>query len=199
MAVFSDDFNRADGAVGANWAQFLNKSNLVIASNQVTTGNGAGADSTAGRYVGGTVGGNQYCKLRYRSNTASIGLARLNVRASGTTSSNSYWLNIDAVAGQYSMGYYVGNTETIVVAAAALPATLTANDVFELRASGTTISGYQNSVLLSSFVDAQYASGNAALVIYESGGTLLADDFEVGDLGSGSRGARVRQGGIRAS
>jgi hypothetical protein len=58
-ASVSDDFNRANGGLGANWTTITNLAAPQIATNQIGVGTGRGA-----RYSGATFAANQYAEAK---------------------------------------------------------------------------------------------------------------------------------------
>jgi hypothetical protein len=86
VPITSDDFNRANGNLGANWTVYAADPDIQIASN-VASVNGGGFAENVGLYTGqptSTV--NQYVKGTYTSNNASNRYPMLVVRATNAAS-----------------------------------------------------------------------------------------------------------------
>ena len=67
MATVTDDFNRANGAPGANWSSALGLSDIVIATNAIDPGN------TASRWAANTFDNDQAAWFQYVSTRGTSG------------------------------------------------------------------------------------------------------------------------------
>lgn len=167
---FTDNFNRADGPLGANWTIQLG-SNMAIASNQVVT-TVATTDQFA-FWDADAFANNQYSKIRATQKVdGAIAAARCS-STGGTT--NAYWVRKDGIH-KFVNGAY---TQLLSNDAAALGV----NSILEIRVSGTTIERYVDGVLDGSVTDASLSSGSAGFGQYsDNGSTVGCDDWEGGDL-----------------
>lgn len=180
MASFSDNFNRADGSLGANWETLTGSSELVIFSNIVrsdTAGpRSAAAVSTAtasftadheAQCVFVALGSNDYAGPGVR------------MSAAGGT---GYVLRSDGGnAGGRRIHRYDNNTITSI---GLVNVPLIANDVVRLRASGSLISVYVNDVLIDSVTDTTYTTGQPGLFYdFQNNRATQLDNFYATDLG----------------
>lgn len=170
----TDNFNRADGSLGSNWTQATGTNSPRVRSNGVDNYDGA-ADDLA-YWNADTFNNDQYSQLVYKSgNSVWLGPA---VRV---TSGNGYGLEAASGNTRY-LGKLVGNVYTEL---ANNLATFTANDVYRMEVSGTSLVVKVNGSNIFSVTDASLASGRAGLAGYgSSSGTTAWDDWEGGNLGA---------------
>lgn len=161
MATFSDDFNRADGVIGANWQNGTGLGIVGISGNQAWQSN-AGPTSAAMASVATTAATftadqESTVTLAALSSSDFIGPA---VRCNPATGSG-YFVTLDGTAdSNRRIRRMSGGVETII-GAVNLPAAT--NDVYVLRAVGTTISVFRNGSLLDQVTDSTHASGQPGL------------------------------------
>ncbi len=183
MASFSDTFNRANGAPGANWTA-INSGSWTIASNTLQQGDVAGTYRGL-RWNGGAFdSANFYARVTVQS-VANMGfgvLVRCPTTGTAATDIDGYaivgytgdqWYRIEFANG--SDAGYVGLGGTCAA---------NTNYTIEARADGSTITVYLNSSQLAQWTDATYTTGGAMLVTY--GGTVTFDNFEAADLAAGT-------------
>jgi hypothetical protein len=180
MAVLaSDDFDRADGALGANWEgvfggaeAFTVGSNVAV--NSVATGGGA-------TYTAVAAPNDQYAECKITTVTADIGCGP-GVRMSVSTAFGYY---VEA----YSAGVRLrklldGTTTTIGTAAGGI----SANDVVRVEAQGTNITVKVNgATVIGPISDSDIASGSWGIfgesdIVSE----LHLDDWAGGDFTTAS-------------
>lgn len=172
----SDDFNRANGALGADWTTVMGS--ILIESNQVRPSSG-GNDSLV--YWSSDVFANdQYAELTYAAEGtfAPIGPA---VRVSGTSSANAngYALHLGTDAnGNARLMRFLNGTGTILSTSTGW----VAGDIARIEADGTTIRVKRNGVELSSITDSNVASGSAGMSSYNAFGGERGDNWSGGDL-----------------
>lgn len=183
--VATDDFNRADGGLGANWSEAATAytdNQPVIVSNEVKSG-GEGSYDNASYWNANSFANDQYAKARISALPAS-GTSLMGVmvrgngtdycfnqykRDSGSNKSRIYWFN----AGAYT-AIALQNTTTFAT-----------NDTIELEVEGTTYTMYKNGVSILSGSNASApSSGSAGLTVYDLDERL--DDWEGGDMVSAS-------------
>lgn len=169
----SDLFNRANGAIGADWTDQLNAFLVVSNHTGVTT---SGIDSIA-FYNVGTWADDQTSKAILTLDGTSY--AGVSVRASGTGgSSNGYvFLTNGAFTGLYKVS---GGVFSLLTSSFSHPAS--GSDV-KLGIVGTTLTAYDDGASIGGTSDATHASGEPGLYAFDSGtGTSYSDDwFGTGD------------------
>jgi hypothetical protein len=193
MATFSDDFNRANGAPGANWAQTStwNGGSLAIDSNVLDGGSVAGINNASVDYTGSLDGDDIYAQAAV-GNLGWFGPSYwvgVKVRSSGnyntgTDSRSFYYVVVKLDAGgakTTELGKQVSGTNTVIHSEGV---SWSNGDILRLEVSGTSLSVWQNGSELTNFAstDASISSGTVG-VIGDQVGTI--DDFEGGDLGGG--------------
>lgn len=167
--LFSDNFNRANGALGADWTSLGGAG--TVGSNQYVCPGTAGVDY----YDNGTPGAAAWTQI-----TASTRVAAANYHVIA--------LRLDTgVFNWYEVNWDTSNARIVRVDGGAgtnLGATLTppANgDVVRIEMRSSTISVYYNDVLQTTRTDSTYsAAGRSAIIALGSSGRL--DDFSTGTL-----------------
>lgn len=175
----TDNFNRADGALGANWAGSVDN-DLTIVSNAVR-GVSAGANSTM-MWNADTPDAAQYAQCKLAA-TGAGQYAGPTVRTSATD-----FIMLDALGGSsYQIEWYNGGGYTVIGSAyGTSPAT---NDILKITADGTTYKGYVNGVeRISGTNTSAPSTGKGGLYVYGSSASSILDDFEVGNLAAGATG-----------
>lgn len=183
----TDNFNRADGGLGANWTTVTGEGSPAIVSNVVQTG-ATGTDSLA-YYNAATWPNDQYSAVKLvTAATAFCGNGPVVRAAAGADTYYQLEGNFAGsgpAAGLRLLKRVAGTGTQLVQNSYAW----SAGDTARLEIIGTTLTGYINGVSRITATDAALASGNAGLIVYvDSGLTLLAkiDDFEGGDFGGGA-------------
>ena len=174
-AGLTDDFNRANGGLGANWANG-GGANFSISSNQVV-GTGVNEHAFYQTNLGTT---NHYIEIDWDSNTSSE--ARFYVASSGTNG-NGYWLQLygwaNAYCEVYRNGSNVGNSST------SIPGHGTVLRVSVTKV-GSLIRGYVGATLLISYTDPGTALTGLKVGFgdnsFAGGSGLRFDNFEAGDI-----------------
>ena len=171
-ASVTDDFNRSDGDLGANWtADSIYTGTLRITSSAVASDTYATAAMSY--YTGETFSDNQYAQIDLAAELT--GYHGCGIRADG--SGNGYGLltagtasirifRIDSGA-RISLATYTGDYSGQTV---------------RLEGSGTTLTAYADSVELGSITDSTYTTGNPLIYNSENGSTYAIDNFSGGDL-----------------
>lgn len=184
MATASDDFNRADGAIGGNWTQV--SGTWTVATNAANQTSAGGVYNTA-LYTATPPATNDYSvTAQVRNDGSSFGVGVIARGASGAVSGY-------AVIGFGGDSFYLirldSGSDTILATMSAM-ATGTTYTV-EVEVSGTTVRGRIDGGAWSSVTDANYASGGWGLACYGSaaGGGRWMDTFAAADLA----GATVRR------
>ena len=164
----SDNFNRANGAIGADWTDQLNT--WLVTSNHSAVTN-TGIDSLT-FYDVGTWADDQTSKAILTLD--GIRYAGVSVRASGTGgSSNGYvFLTNGTFTGLYKVS---GGVFTSLSTSFTHPAS--GSDV-KLGVVGTNLTVYDDGASLGGASDGTHASGNPGLYALDSGvGTSYSDDW----------------------
>lgn len=183
MASFSDDFNRADGALGSNWVSTTGHSNCVIFSNAVRS------DTAGPRSLNAVATATATFTADHE--------AQVTFTALGGSDFGGVGVRIDATAGT---GYIIrcdgGNAsgrrihrinQNTITQIGLVNVPLVANDVVRLRASGTTISVYVNNVLIDSVTDTTYTTGQPGIFYdYQNNRVTRLDNYSATDLTSGT-------------
>jgi hypothetical protein len=179
----SDDFNRADGGLGSNWAKPVpaSEQTLVIVNNQVTSD--IQSAHCYAYWIGNTFSQDQYSQVRIRNVAAWNG-----VIARAQPSIDRFYMAFVFGPNDYRLylrkdGLYYdlsnGNTETWV-----------AGDIIRLEASGSnpvqlTLLRNGNPVLTYTDTTENLVGGSPGIGIYSPSEDHLAiDDWEGGNLGA---------------
>lgn len=181
MASFSDNFDRPDGALGANWTVPSAMSGLQIISNQI---NGAGAPSVRVSVVAtgtATFANDQEATITVptRGNFDYIGpVVRCNI--AGAT---GYAIRSDGQNNNVCRVVRFSGTTLTVLPGSTTNIQYGAGDSLTLRAEGSTITVLKNGVVVQSFTDTNHVSGQPG-VLYERGNTSATrgDLFSAADL-----------------
>lgn len=179
MASFSDDFNRANGALGANYDTFTGLATLNVNTNAAAAGSvGQNANTVAPSVA--TFAADHECEA---TATAFGAFDFLGLIVRGAPASANGYLFITDGRDQITsrLERIDAGTRTSI---GTVNVPVTVGDNVRLRAEGTTISVYVNDVLADSVTDATYASGQPGLYArWENSNTTRFDDFSATDLG----------------
>lgn len=179
----SDDFNRANGAIGANYTVSLGSAaNITILSNQLEIDNAA--EVLAVR-TAETFANDQEVTVTIASTlTSGQNYVEVVVRASGTDGTfvaYSCYTDGASGAGHTEIAEYAGGTPSVLKSVATTFAT---NDTIGCRVVGTTISMLKNGSVVDSTTDATLASGKIGVGGYGGTSTLM-DNLTGGDVAAG--------------
>ncbi|MEU5043163.1 hypothetical protein [Streptomyces griseorubiginosus] len=176
MTTFTDDFNRANGAPGANWTDATGL--WTIVSNQLSSGTAGGtiiiratgamttSDNSAQVTIAatGAVSHGVFC----RANTGSGFTSGYLWRNDGTS-----WNLFSNVGSSFtSLGSFAGAA--------------VAGDVAKITAVGSTITGYVNGTARVTVTNTAVATGTGVGIRAESTNLLRFDDFTGADVSTGS-------------
>jgi hypothetical protein len=135
----TDDFNRANGGLGANWTTVTGMGAPQINANKVRPQSVTGAAMSAAIYTGATFGANQYAEAY----TPWIGQSVLDpghgVRVRGATAANTCYALSRASNDNESEGYDVFSLFKFENGTATWIADFPAHDYMRLEVSGTTL------------------------------------------------------------
>lgn len=181
MAVrFSDDFNRADGDIGANYTD--NRNAMRVFSNGVGVDVG-GNDCYA--YVNTySSPANQWASFTVTVATAASRSYGAGLRMPAAGNRNGYFGGNDRFnsgSNNYEITGYVGGVYQGTIAAGTN--TPAPGDLVYFEAVGTTLSLYVNGVLECSGTNAGLASGQPGIYVTDpSASVTLMDNFSSGDF-----------------
>lgn len=173
--VATDDFNRANGAVGSNWTAALNESISLIASNVLQ---GDASTGNTSYWSADTFDNDQWAEADATLGTV-YSEVHVDVRSSGSGRYMFAWTT-DA-SGTYDIIYYNGSTFTSIATAKTGVGT-TGTRKLRVEVVGTTITGYVDGVEQVTATNSGLTSGSPGLGQYRdnnTGGTL--DNFSAGD------------------
>ncbi len=175
-----DDFNRADGALGANWAD-ISDGGLAISSDQVSGTNSSGTSGDA--WAAGTFSGDQYSEVAVSSTPLSgdewIGpTVRSQDDGQDAYAGIYYWDNGSPVLEllQRTNGSWEQLGSTYDSGA------LAAGTELELEAVGSAITLSENGTVVVSATDTSLAGGAPGIMAY---GTPTAGEWAGGDATQG--------------
>lgn len=180
MSVLAtDDFNRANGGLGANWTTTAGDSALRIVSNQAAD---AGSPANAGaRYTAITWPNDQYAQVVCKTvdTVSDSGMGPV-VRA--TSGGDMYLVQTNTTETRLykrvSGGYTQLGSDGAVCAA---------DDVLYVSAVGTTITVKKNgSTIIGPVTDSGISAGSAGLWASTGSESATGDDWEGGDFAAGS-------------
>jgi hypothetical protein len=174
--VVYDNFNRANGAPGANWSSVSGGTPPTIISNQLV-----GAVSLSGgvRWAGTSVGNDCFVEANCTPGTGT-GTISVQARADVTTD-NEYAFTWGAGAGgEYILEKWVGGVVTNLGNTTGVGFTGTRR--FRIEVEGTAIRGYVNGVLIHSATDSAVTSGLPCLYITSGAIANSIDNVVIGAL-----------------
>lgn len=168
MAIIVDDFQRADGSLGANWTAITGLTAPTISSNA------AANTSTAYHgaiYTGSAFGNDQSAQVKIGT-VSSSSVYFVFVRISGSAFSGyAAFANGNA---SYVIRRYDAGAGTNLQSLAQAPVT---GDILKLRVIGQMLYLYVNGVMVNSANDSIYTSGSPGMGMQINSGTITVDDF----------------------
>lgn len=205
-----DDFNRADGGLGANWLanpRFDGSPAFAVSGNQVRVG-GASTTYSSSAYSASTFGGDSEVYVSVPTTFANTGYSLLEIglrfvqtsAAAATADGYTAYYEINAGSATLKISRWDNCVETVILAAASVTP-LAAGDKFGFEAIGSTLQAYRYTsgawaTYGASVVDATYSTaGQLLIACYEDARTALLDDFSGGTVVVSSPGARKHRRG----
>lgn len=191
MTRFTDNCNRANGAIGANYARASGVAgNIVVDTNQLLC---SGAADTMFRVTSVSFGNDQEMEVEIVSGLGSgTDYAEVGARVTGTDGTlNGYTFYSDGASGasHTEIGQYVNNVISVLKTIAT---TFTAGDKLKGRVTGSNpvvLTIYKNGVLVDTYNDVAagriQSGGTIAIGTYSDGGLRL-DNIDGGDVAGGS-------------
>lgn len=177
VPVFTDDYNRANNAVGlgTGWADALGGGELGINSNQAYNST---TDFSHASYATASLNADQY---------VTISLAALGASGTGrfvrlilrrVDSNDMYFATVDCTGGNALNIYLMAaGVETLLTSTTS---TVAGSDEYVFEALGSSLFLYKNGSQILSTSDATHAGGNAGAWIARN--TPRIDNFECGNL-----------------
>lgn len=187
----TDNFNRADGGLGANWTTITGKGSPQV-NNNVAVTTAVGTDSMA-RYSAISWPDNQYAQVKVSAVSSSASGTGPIVRCA-TGAASFYLAYVTGLSGGLAtikLTKYTTGTGSDLVTATNQP--FAVNDVLRLEVSGNpaVLKVYRNGIVISAlnFTDSSspFTSGQPGFLAYVDAGAVTdssADDWEGGDLGT---------------
>lgn len=181
MASASDNFNRANGAIGANWTQVSGAWTVATnAANQTTTG---GQYRTA-VYTATPPATNDYTvSANVRNNDNAVGVG---VVARASSSAVTCYLLVGFAGDSFYLVRLAAGVENVLATMSGMTSGVTY--LVELEVNGTTVRGRIDGGAWTSVTDSNLASGGWGLGSYGAitGGSRWIDDFGAADSSSGT-------------
>ncbi len=173
----SDNFNRANGGLGANWTTFGTDPAPTITNNQIQ-GNTAAMQQTA-FWSANTFGPDQSSTATYTGTTGNdpnAGVGVLVRLTSATTGYRCEWFN-----GTVYLQKYPGTSTLTTLTTGA--SSLTNSDTIKMTATGTTLTCLKNGVSVVSTTDSTYTTGAPGINVYGYNGFASLDDWTTASSG----------------
>ena len=173
MATATDDFNRANGAPGANWSGSVD-SDLAISSNRIT---GAVVDTTCSMYYSAFTPAS--CNYYVKAKTYSNGSGKYNGVCVGMSATRFFVMEVDPDGSGFS--FYDNNNGTWFKLGTSFAGSVADGDVIEIQKYGIILIGLVNGVerLRVACIDLPEIGFGG---IYINSNSSQMDDFEIGDL-----------------
>jgi hypothetical protein len=203
--IATDDFNRADGVIGANWSYLRdtawNGTGPSIVSNVVRGSDGGGTHYQVSRRNAESFNDNQYAKITIGALSFSgagykVGVV---VRASADTDSNAdfygYYVQDDGSSNRTTVLFKMVNGTVTTLDSVVLA--WANGDTIEMEVEGTTLRGYKNGTLqVTVSGQTDLSTGKPGLYISGDSSTPSGDDWEGGNVttSGGSSGSRLAGG-----
>ena len=174
MTTFTDDFNRADGSVGANWV--LVSGPWTIISQQLSSGTASG-----------TVVIRAATAMATNDNSAQVTIAATGAVSHGvfcrgnTGFTQGYLWRNDGTS--WNLFSNVGGSFTSI---GSFAGAAVAGDIAKIQAVGSTIQGYVNGIQRVSVTNTAVTAGTSVGIRAESTNLLRFDDFTGADVSAGS-------------
>jgi hypothetical protein len=173
VTTFTDDFNRANGAPGANWTDATGL--WTIVSNQLSSGT-----------AGGTIVIRATGAMATNDNSAQITIAATAALSHGafcrgnTGFTQGYLWRNDGTS--WNLFSNVGGSFTSI---GSFAGAAVAGDIAKVQAVGSTITGYVNNVARVTVTNTAVTTGTSVGIRAESSNSLRFDDFTGADVSAG--------------
>ena len=171
----SDNFDRADGALGSNWTTVSGTGAPKIVSNTLRVGT-AGALSSA-YWSASTFSSDQFAQASLPNSSGTQYGPGIAVRLSG---SKGYFLWYGNSSNTVSLWRMDSSSSWTLLKQSASLTVSPSSDVWKIQAVGSTISGYQNGKLVVQATDTNIKSGSPGVWLYYSSNQI--DNWSGGDV-----------------
>jgi len=175
MATASDDFNRADGALGSNWTTVIGGGGEVAGN--LARGNSATESGSMWTIATTDFADNHEVQVTKVSDTF-MNFGGPAVRMSTGSGGNGY-----VYFNNGSLQKVVAGTRSTIDGGLA---TFDAGDVIRIRATGTTIECWKNGVSQGTFGDSDLATGQPGMLFYNDDSGALDDWSATDEFGGGA-------------
>ena len=171
----SDNFDRANGALGSNWTTVSGTGAPQIVSNTLRVRT-AGALSSA-YWSASTFSSDQFAQASLPNSSGTQYGPGIAVRLSGSKGYFLWYGNSSNTVSLWRMDS--SSSETLLKQSASLTVS-PSSDVWKIQAVGSTISGYQNGKLVVQATDTNITSGSPGVWLYYSSNQI--DNWSGGDV-----------------
>jgi len=173
----ADDFNRADGGLGSNWA--VCQAAMAISGNKVVMA----ANPCSMYWNSGSFANDQWSEADITLNAAGFYMASVMVRASNVNGGSGYLARVCGSCGDVAVGKRANFSQTEFASGGSIPTTQPTTLRLRLEVQGTTLRAYVNDLLVVTTSDAELTSGRPGIQIATSNTTDCSiDNWEGGDL-----------------
>jgi YD repeat-containing protein len=197
-AQVGDDFQRANGGLGADWTtNTIWGHALQIVNQQLRAPDDNYAESL---YTAATLGGAQYSEIKYVSGLSS-GVINLVVRARQYTlggQGDSYIGQLNGFESRWKIIHVQNDAETVIAQGSAGGLTFSPNDVFRFEANGSALTLKRNGDPIGSTTHTDYTSGDAGVGLYNTSG-LIVDEWRGGEITSSDTQPPTTPSGLSAT
>ena len=162
-SIVSDNFDRADGALGSNWTTVPGTAAPEIVSNTLRVGTASALNSAY--WSASTFGDDQFAQASLPNSSGTQDGPGIAVRLSGT---RGYFLWYGNSPNTVSLWRMDSSTSWTQLAQSTPLTVLPSSDVWMIQAVGSTISGYQNGNLVVQATDTNINSGSPGVWLYYS-------------------------------
>jgi putative esterase len=159
----SDNFNRANGALGGSWTTVAGTAAPRIAGNRLTAGTASTPNSAY--WSASTFGSSQFAQATLPNSSATRSGPGIAVRLS---SSRGYFLWYGNAANTVSLWRMDSSTSWTQLGQSAVLTVTPSTDVWRITAVGSTIAGYQNGRQVIQATDGGVTSGSPGVWLYYS-------------------------------
>ena len=180
----SDNFNRADGALGSNWTTVSGTAAPEIVSNTLRAGTAGTLNSAY--WSASTFGNDQFAQASLPNSSGTQYGPGIAVRLSG---SKGYFLWYGNSPNTVSLWRMDSSSSWTQLKQSAALTVSPSSDVWKIQAVGSTISGYQNGNLVVQATDTNITSGSPGVWLYYSSNQI--DNWSGGDVTTYSIGGTV--------
>src|ERR1700761_5598011 len=174
-ATVSDNFDRANGALGSNWTTTPGTAAPQISGNTLHAGTASSLNSAY--WSASTFGNDQFAQGTLPGSSGGNYGPGLAVRLSGTKGYFLWYGNSANTVSLWRMDSASSWTQLASSAALTVPP---ATDVWKIQVVGSTISGYQNGNLVVQATDTAITTGSPGVWLYYAANQI--DNWSGGDV-----------------